>query len=231
MNDACRAFRIEWLSAEGTALEHASRCEACTRWVRSTEGQRAALSSLARLAAPAELEERLVLELAGVRSHRLERVLGSLVRLGAPSTLDERVAAELAHAGAGDEERGRSQAQAVRALEVQPAPDVLERLVNEELGDPARHRAERFPGSLERQHAPAVLAHRLSVSVRRRALVRLVLGPLATLAAAGMVVWFAVGHVGESPRRPFRVIEASSLDDLDPMARALAESLGGGVRR
>ncbi len=230
MDDSCRAFRDEWLSAEGVDRSHASLCPDCAHWAYSAGRQREALCGLESLSAPLELEGRVARELAGDRSRRLERALGSLSRLGAPALLDECVA-EMFAGRTGDEERGRQKAQAVRALEVQRAPSVLERLVNEELATPGRQRVERFTGSLEKLTAPPLLAKRIGSSVRRRALVRLVLGPLVTLAAASLVVWFVVGHVSEPRRRTFQVVQASSLEDLDPLARALAESLGGAAPR
>lgn len=191
----------------------------------------AALASLERRRVPVELEQRVELELAGDRSRRLQRVLNSFVRRGAPAVLDRRVAELLgADRARGDEQSGLRKAEVLRSLDVQPAPDVLERLLREELGAPERHRVERFSGNLERLRAPAVLAERLGSVVRRRAFGRLVLGPLATLAAAGLVIWIAVLRGEPDPRRyRFQVIQASSLEGIDPLARMLAESLNGGA--
>jgi hypothetical protein len=225
MEAACRDFREEW--ERGDAGSHASRCPECARWIRVTERVIAALERLERPQAPPELAGLVAHELAGDRSRRLERVLSSLVRQGAPAALDERVAEVLMRARAGEAEH---RARALRALEAKPAPNVLERLLREELEAPERQRVERFSGSLERVQAPAVLAERLGSAVRRRALVRLVLGPLATLAAAGLVVWITVINTAPEQRsRRFQVVEATSLETLDPLARALAESLSGGA--
>lgn len=185
------------------------------------------LSELTRLSVPDELEARVARELGGERTRRLERVLGSLARRGAPAALDERLVEWLERDCAGDEERGSRKAQAVRALELHSAPNVLERLVDEELAAPQRHRVERLSGSLPRLGAPPELADRLGTSVRRRTLTRLVLGPVVALAAAGLVVWLAIGHDPEPRPRRFEVIHASSLDEMAPLARALAESLAG----
>jgi len=191
----------------------------------------AALTGLARASAPAELERRVELELAGDRSRRLQRMLNSLVRRGAPAALELRVAESLDESRTrGDEQRGSRKAQVLRALDDRPAPGVLDRLLREELEAPERQRADRFFGSLERLPAPAALAERLASVVRRRALGRLVLGPIAALAAAGLVVWIAVRTEEPAPRRyRFEVIHASSLEGIDPMACVLAESLGGGA--
>jgi len=231
VNDSCQAFRIECVSGESAASTHSGQCAECARWEQAFVRQQAALVELARLPAPTELAVRVQAELAGDFAGRTERVLGSLVRRSAPAQLDERVVALLGRSRADDEERGREKAQALRALEVHPAPDVLERLVDEELAHPGQHVAERYPGTLERVSAPPALAKRVAVVVRRRALTRLVLAPLVPLAAAVMVVWLAVDRDDGRPERRFQVVHASSLDQLDPMARALAESLGGGVPR
>ena len=232
MDKNCRAFRDEWLRGERTDAAHAGLCAECAGWMASTERVLGALAGLGRLSAPAELAQRVERELGGDRSRRVERVLNSLVRRGTPAVLDERVAASFGVERVPVDESRTLEAQALRALDVQPAPEVLERLLDEELRAPERQRVERFSGSLERLRAPAALAERLGSSVRRRALVRLVVGPLATLAAAGLVVWIAVRR-GEPERRTHRfdVIEASSLEGIDPMARMLAESLGGGATR
>lgn len=230
MNQACKAFRVEWLSGE-TGSAHASQCPQCARFVSSSERVAAALSSLEGLSAPAELERCVELELAGDRSRRLQRVLNSFIRRGAPAVLDRRVAEFFAaHRAGGDEQRGSRKAEVMRSLDLRPAPDVLERLLREELDAPERQRVERFSGSLERLRAPAVLAERIGSVVRRRAFGRLVLGPLATLAAACLIVWITLLRGEPVPRRyRFEVIQAASLEGIDPMARMLAESLNGGA--
>ncbi|MSR61832.1 MAG: hypothetical protein EXS08_05250 [Planctomycetes bacterium] len=175
------------------------------------------------------MEQRVAQELDGDRSRRLYRVLGSLVRQAAPPGLDERVAGHFSEAPrVGDEERGRQQAEVLRALDVQPAPPVLERLLNEELELPLRHRAERFPGSLGRLAAPPELEARLNATARRRNMRRLLLAPALTLAAAGLVVWLVARQPTPEPRaHRITVVQASSLRELDPLARALAEGLSG----
>lgn len=229
MNDACRDFRTECASGADAVGEHPGACPACAQWLRDFQRRSRALSELTRLSAPAELEAGVAQELAGERTYRLQRALATLARLGAPARLDESVLGSFARDPAGDEERGKRKAQAVRALEFHSAPNVLERLVNEELAAPERHVAERFTGNLERLGAPRALADGLRTSVRRRTLVRLVLGPVAALTAAGVVVWLAIGREPEPRRRRFDVVYATSLEEMVPLARALAESLGGRV--
>jgi len=224
----CRAFRTAWLSDALRAQALAHECAACEEWRRSSERQQRALAALGRLGAPPALDERLAQELAGDRSRRLERVLGSLVRLAAPAELDERVAGLFGTAPrVGDEERGRQKAEVLRALDVQPAPPVLDRLLNEELELPSLHRAERFPGGLGRLAAPPELDARLATHARRRNVRRLLLAPLATLAAAGLVVWIVARQPSPEPRVHRITIVQSSLGELDPLARSLAEGLSG----
>jgi len=233
MRDSCLAFRSAWEHDDRPASGHRDECAACQQWVAARERLCSALGALTRLTAPAALERAVARELEGDRSERLGRALQSLVRRGAPPELDERVAAWIGRADAADsEQRQEQRAGALRALDVQRAPDVLERLLREELEHPEQQQAERFTGSLPRLSAPAALAERLSASVRRRALMRLVTAPLAALAAAGLILWIAL-RTGVDERGPYRfqVVHASTLEPLDPTARALAESLGGGVPR
>lgn len=232
MRDACREFREAWQHGESGVPPHHDACAQCRQWVGSLERLRATLTSLPRFEAPTPLAEAVACELGGDRSARLSRALESLVRRGAPALLDERVAAWIGRAeDAKDPERSAQRAGALRALDVQRAPAVLDRLLREELEAPERQRVERFSGSLARLEAPQALAERLAASVRRRALVRLVVGPLTALAAAGLVVWFTLRGAAELPAYRFEVIHATTLEDLDPTARVLVESLGGGVRR
>jgi hypothetical protein len=183
-----------------------------------------------RIPAPVELAERVAQELTGDRSRRLERVLQSVVRRPAPTLLDECVGDGFLRRPAPDEQRGSQKAEALRSLDVHSAPEVLERLLNEELADPVRQAVERFPGNLERLEAPRELEKLIGSTVRRRALARLLVGPTMALAAACLVVWMAARSGVPEPRTyRFNVVHARSFEDLDPMARVLAESLGGGV--
>ena len=226
MRETCQQFRDAWEHGEPVVPGHLDSCAPCQAWCASLERRQAALRSLARLEAPVELEARVARELSGNRSERLERVLGSLVRRGAPAALDARMAEWIGTPVA------PPSAEALRALDVQRAPQVLERLLREELEKPELHRAERFSGSLARLHAPEALAERLGDRIKRRALLRLVVGPLTALAAAGLVLWLSLrSNAGEGHAYRFQVQHATSLDELDPTARSLAEALGGGVRR
>lgn len=225
VNTSCRAFRNEWLQGGAADPVHVGACAECTRWVRAAERQLHELANLGRLKAPAELDLRVAEELAGDHSRRYTRVLGGMARLQVPAALDELVDAGLRTVALAEGE----ELEALRSLETRRAPHVLERLLGEELVEPERHRAERFSGSLERMPAPHTLERRLVSTVRRRAVLRLVVAPLATLAAAGLVVWIAVRRPEPAQRSyRFEVVHAASLDGIDPLARMLAESLSGG---
>jgi hypothetical protein len=227
VSPACAQFRDAWWSGE-RAEDHARTCAECARWQSGVLRREQALRELVRIAAPLELEARLARELSGRRVERLERVLGSLSRFSAPPELDERFGLT----PSAEPENGRDgNARVVGALELHSAPNVLDRLVEEELAAPARHRSERFAGGLARLSAPPELARRLDTSARRRRWVRLVLVPAATLAAAALIVWIGVLNEPAPRARRFQVVHATSLDQLDPLARALAESLAGASRQ
>jgi len=232
VSDACQAFRSDWLSA-GFDLEHVVECGDCRGWVAACERRIHALGGLTRRPAPEALDERVARELAGDRSRRLERSLNSLARCAPPAALDAAVGALFeGREPAGDAVRGERAAQSLRALDFVSAPGVLDRLVAEELARPELQRAERFPGNLERLQAPEVLAEKLHGSVRRKAAMRLLRGPLVALAAAALVLWVALRDGTPSPRSyRFEVRHVTSLEGLDPMARSLAESLTGGGAR
>jgi len=232
VNERCANFRADWLSA-GFDPVHVEECENCRAWVNASERAIQALEALRTTAAPEELVQRVAHELSGDRVRRLERAVGSLARLPAPGALDALIQERLAgRAPVGDAERGERSAQVLRTLDVLSAPAVLERLVAEELAQPARQTAERFPGNLERLSAPDALAQALHARARREAFVRLARGPFAVLVAAALVVWLALRFEEPTPRAyRFEVVRADSLEGLDPLARALAESLTGGVAR
>lgn len=126
--------------------------------------------------------------------------------------------------------------QAVRALDRLEAPAVLERLVAEELSDPAAARADRFAGGLDRINAPRLLERRLVATLRRGTRSRRWIAPLAVAAAAVTLLWMGVnrqrgiGGGGDEREYSFEVIRPASLDGMDPFARSLAETLGGHPR-
>ena len=118
-------------------------------------------------------------------------------------------------------------AERVSVMDYASVPPVLDRLVAEELAQPAVHRVERFAGDLERIPAPEVLERRVGRTLRRRSLP---VAGIATLAAACLVIWFTFGRTrDELSRRQLRVVRVESAGALSPLARGLALSLGGGA--
>ena len=235
MNEACRAFRDDWLERrEGDRTSEPTHgdCAECRAWTRSTAAQIRLLTGLSSLVAPNRLDASLDAELAGDRLARNIRALESLSPVAVPAALELGVFQKARLGERGDAERGERRAQIVRTLDFRTAPSVLDRLVDEELRSPATHRADRFSRGLERLSAPATLERRVGSVLRRSTLRRFIVGPMATLAAAGLVVWLAVrSGQEEGVRRPysFRVIHAAGLDGLDPLGRQLGDALSAGV--
>jgi len=230
MQHDCKAFREEWLARPHEPRELDAACAGCAAWIPRAQCIARALTGLARLPAPEALSARVNEELLG-KGVRLARILESLSRHGAPSELDARVQGILGSFDPETEaldEGGKSRA--VGALDLVPAPHVLERLVDEELREPERHRVERFSRSLPRLRAPDELGERIRMGARRQALSRLVYAPALALAAALLVVWVAVRRVPDTPRTyRFEVERRASLEGIEPRALALAESLVGQV--
>ena len=230
MNEACRAFRDDWLERREGDATHGD-CAECQAWTRSTAAQIRLLAGLSALAAPSRLEASLAAELAGDRLARNVRALALLSSVSAPAALEREVFEKARLGERGDAERGERRAQILRTLDLRSAPSVLDRLVDEELRSPATHRADRF-SRLERLSAPAVLERRVGMILRRSTLRRFFVGPVATLAAAGLVVWLAVRSGQEETGRreySFRVVHAAGLEGLDPLGRQLGDVLSAGV--
>jgi hypothetical protein len=228
MNPSCSSFRREWLFSDQTS-GHADSCRSCQAWMVAARTRIDVLEGLAGVPAPAELDARVEEELSGKSMRRLVAVLTSLVRHPAPAALDVLARRRLEHRG--DPVRGQERARAVAALDIHGAPEVLERLVGEELEHPGRTRVDRFVGTVTRLEAPPSLAEQLSKALWRRATLRTLVPPLATLAAAVLVVWlFARGGDPAAPSRrsyPFEVVRAADLENLDPLARQMGLLLGG----
>lgn len=209
-----------------------------------------ALRSLPRLQAPVELEARVQdsIEQASLDGSPLAEALGSMSRVEAPAELDQRVALALEAAAAAQapEEPSEGWEDGIGTLPRLSAPSVLDRLVAEEIANPAAT-AERFIGDLPRPSGqPAVLAFESEASSRtlgeaatsstwlRRPALR---AGLALAAAAGILVWLApaglFGTDSSGKKRPEREFStpflwADQVSDLEPAAQLLAEGLSGG---
>jgi hypothetical protein len=194
---------------------HLGGCSDCSAFARRTASIASSLSAMARRTVPVELDGLVVAATqAGRRQDRAVRSLAALERLSTPSDLEERVLEDCR----------------IRAR----APSVLERLVDEDLRDPAAALARRFASRLDRRPAPRALHERLSGSARAFLRPR---GSRRVLSlAAGLTLCVLVSAVILSRRlreresdNGFRVVYESSLDAMDPMARGLLTQLSGGL--
>lgn len=226
----CQEFRDVAFAPDGFASSHAQACAPCARWAARHDAREELVRSLPRLAAPATLDGRVVSALqAGARQERAIRALRELSRVSTPRELDRVVAGVADVAGA--------PASALSGLRAN-APSVLDRLVSEELVDPAQARVRRFVGSLPRLHAPceleALVAHGVAGADRARSAprsrARLVWG---TLAAAALILAVAapilVDRSIRESRHSFRVERVESIGALDPLAYGLLDSVSGGL--
>jgi len=252
-DEVCQKFRSKWLDesaqadADGVqALDvadgHQADCKACSGWTRSTKQQISLLLDLSVLGAPEKLDGLVEQRLENPPSEeRLEQVLAALPKKTAPDVLAERLTASLhrdvqrreqrrVRGGDGKSGEGERTVQSVKALDIEQVPNVLERLIGEELETPAAHRAERMVGNLDRRPAPAILAKRVARELRRHSVPRLVLAPLATLLAACLLLWVVVRGGGEEQvGYSFEVVRARDTGALNPIARQVAEALSAGA--
>ena len=246
MGTNCEQFRDrlldERLDADDLRRDpHLAGCATCGAWVERTLRNVEHLRALSPLAAPARLDALVAIE--------------HLERLAVPAELDAMVVEDLerlvpAEVRAEREALAREPrvARFLRTLERYQAPSVLERLVDEELADPAKARARRFAGELERLSAPAALWYRLERRLRlvpagrdahdgrtgRRERPLRLLKTVGGLAAAALLVVlpFTLFFGGSDPQRgqrSFQVHKVSSLSELSPMARSMADGLSGGA--
>lgn len=150
------------------------------------------------------------------------QVLASLPRLPAPPELDERLLTEYGLES--------STVLALQALTSHPAPSVLDRLVAEELEEPALHRTKRFT-DLEKMRAPDQLALALERSLRRSTQVRRWIPVFGALAAASLLVWFTAGGYAPSGNRdgarPFEVVRPKTIQAFSPWIQTNFGALAG----
>ena len=240
MKHDCREFRDQVLArlteerggGAGRAGGHGSDCEPCAAWAARVDAHARAFASLPRLELPRDLDGRVVASMfAGQRQDRAAEALASLPRAKPPADLDQGVH-RLARRGGADD----------AALERLRAPDVLTRLVAEELADPSRAVVARQVGGLERLAVPTELDERLRKLLRadpiapgRRAGSRS-LRRWGSAAAAAVVLavgvlagrqWMgtpsSLGPVetgGATAQFDFEVLQARSAADLPAFARS-----------
>jgi hypothetical protein len=222
---ACQEFREEQIMPGAAASEHAHGCATCARWAARLVVREELVRSLPRFAAPMELEGLVVGAVqAGARQDRAVRALSRLSRVQPPKELDHAVADVTAGPASG-----------LRAT----APQVLDRLVAEELADPAKARSRRFIGSLPRLAAPTALAQCVESAVAtalRPAAPSRTRFARAVFAVAALILAVAVpilvqysGHA--AAERPFRIERIGSVGALDPLSHDMLDAASGGLLR
>lgn len=179
--------------------QHVLSCAGCRAAIAAWSKQARALRTLPRLAAPRELDGLVVAALhAGARQERAMRELAALPPVSAPRELDVRVAALLAGAHTTIERFASGESDG------RVAPEELRDLVGRDLA--AGGRARR-------------------VSRRRALLGAFTLSALALVSA--LLLWPRDGAPqGDEPQ--IVLVPVQSLDQLDPLARTLLESVAGG---
>jgi len=221
----CDRYREELLLGridETQALREEGACGSCREWAQRARQVSGLLSSLERHPAPAELDEVLAGAIETGAAGQ-EPLLRGLERHRAPAELEAALALDLAH------EPGPTTL--VEALVRRSAPDVLDRLVDEELRDPAADTRRHVRG-LFRLEGPRALTDRVDrelrvpVPVRRR--MGQALGGLAAAAVLAVSLVPLIGGTEEVPRLRFEVVQVTDLGQLDPIARSLVEGLAGG---
>ncbi|QDU83011.1 hypothetical protein Pla163_01070 [Planctomycetes bacterium Pla163] len=238
-----RLARLEALLAQGLERRHVpSELSDRVRSMLSSdeageaERVRSIVAHLDRHHAPAELRDRVAATLRSDDAElerRAARLESWLAPIAAPDELRERVQLEL--------NTELSVASALRGLERQRAPHVLERLVDEEIRDD-KAVAKRFVGSLPKPGAPRDLdlVARLAAEDARRSNAspgvvltgpwRRAIAAAVLLLATGSIAWVVIDGDGTEPieRPAFRLQgrQVASIDEFHPMARGLAEGLG-----
>ncbi len=207
---------------------HLRECPACSSLPRRLEAQRDLLEKLDLRSAPAELEGRVVAVFE--TGHRQDRAVEALQALTPPEVPGELTARLEAGAVAERPALARWIADGPRA------PLVLERLVAEEVDDPARTRTRRAMELLDRRAAPGALDRRIARLLRPLARWQRMPRPLVGAAAALLVLLVlpVLRRDRGEPASPthaysFRVVRGGSIRDLDPQARRLLEGVTGGA--
>ncbi len=219
MDARCQTFR-DALIESSTLDQHSSHdCAECAAWARRFRQRESVLGSLERRAVPAELDGRVIAALeAGYREDRAVAALRDLARVDVPSSLDravERVAGEVV----------------LRAPTQVSAPDVLRRLVEEELSDPSKARARRFVGSLPREFAPAELDARVAAELAKPERPRRFRSKLlaASFALVVLAISIELAISVRVSRSRIQWVEASDPSELSPMAASLFSGFSGGA--
>lgn len=239
-------LRDEHCQAPSALEQHAHECGECGDWLLRHERLLGVLGAVGRYPAPVDLESGVVEELISgasrIADHILElpgysggelggselpapvqRALSELEPQRAPAELDQRLAADL--------EGSPLVRRTVGRLERVAAPSVLDRLVDEELRDPAAV-TRRMAGSLSRHAGPEALASSVADGLDA-APRRVRVHPLrwsGSVAAAALLVlagtWLAGDRTAAAGPR-LMIVEVQSLESLDPLAADLLAGMTG----
>lgn len=262
MKSACQALRQALADprlTDGAWEAHLADCADCAAFAARLGRAVGALEGLERRGAPPELDGLVVAALqAGARQDRAVRALVDLSPEPAPEHVDEALAARLEFEAALDSEVALDPESGSASPEFVPprlkAPQVLERLVGEELADPAASRARRFVGGLPRLEAPEALTERVALHMDQLALAPVSLsgqrgsgsgmslgfGKLVALVAASVILVGLAGPLGSlwprpsgpAPQARSLSLQQASLADLasfSSMGRDMVDGLGGGL--
>ncbi len=216
----CADFRAALIArAEGDVVDlaldvHLAQCAACRRELMRTEQRVELLRGVSGPGAPVELDGLVVAAMqAGERQQRVTRAVQSLSRAHTPEDLARRLAGP-------------------------KAPRVLERLVSEDLADPAKALASRYARSLGRLRAPQDLDQRLRDlrpgPLQRHAPVALVAAgvmlALGALIVAGILHGPRNPALPTTPAGPVLIVErVDSVRDLDPLVGQMLSGVTGGL--
>ncbi|MBK7878842.1 MAG: hypothetical protein IPJ77_24550 [Planctomycetes bacterium] len=227
MSPDCREIRLRWLehAAPAAAFDddvsgHLVACAECSAFVRRGLQLQRAFEGLERLPVPEELPGRVVAAChAGYLQDRATAWLHTMGRVEPPRELDQKV------------------------LGLPPglrAPQVLERLVDEELREPSKALARRFAGRLERLEAPAELDARVVAELARSRpelapdakergqALKWAVASFLVIVSLAIGVWYGASDAQAAPSIAFRIERVQDASELDGMARALAGGLTGG---
>ena len=212
MHTVCKEFRTRWLEYAldaGSSRERAGHLDGCES-CQAWVGE----------------------------AHAQVSAFSQLQRREAPAELDDLVfPITPEEAGTVLAEEPPRWAQAVRELPRVSAPTVLDRLIEEELTNPAAARARRFAGDLPRREAPNALERRVFpiLSTRLRSRRGRLVTMIGSAAAAALLIWVGVrGTTSDTPYTPhtngpysFKVHEGPP-PTIHPMAASLAPGWAAG---
>ncbi len=242
--DLVRSALLEGDLVDTALREHVAGCAECRHAARAWPLAARALTELPREPAPRELDSAVVAALhAGARTERAIQALQRLARLSPPPQLSSALDANSEGNEHDAEAPPSAEVERLRAAGRAPAPRVLDRLVHEELLDPAKAHVRRHVGGLHRLTAPEALRERVAdnftrerreraprAALRKHAArrLRLVLGAAVAFALLALP-FLSRPEEPDVKSRPFRVERASSVGALSPITRDLLNAASSGM--